>query len=369
MSLPHSIPARPTGAPPSSPLGEDRVSLLRIASTVMRHRGLVVGLALLCFALVVLRALIVPRTYSTRSSFVAQSDNAPLNLSGIAAQFGLSLPGGGEAGRSPAFYADLVTSRQILGGLVDTRFSLGPDRRQVTLPEFYESSGKTPALRREEAIRTLRGELSVTVDQPTGTVKVRATAEHPQLALLLNRRLLELLNEFNLNTRQSQAGMERRFTEKRLEEVRRELREAEDRQQVFLQRNRDYRNSPELSFQQDRLKREVDMRQQLYAVLAESYERSKIDEVRDTPVITVVERPELPVRPDPRGLIKWGLVALIAGAVIGALIGFGRDALDRSRIGEPAEFAEFAELKRQSTQDLLHPWRPLQRWIRGPARR
>lgn len=368
MSLPHSIHPRPGGAPPPSPVGEDRVSLLLIASVVMRHRGLVVGMALLIFSLVTLRALIAPRTYSANASFVAQSENSALNLSGLAAQFGLALPGGMEAGRSPAFYADLVTSRHVLGGVVDTRFTLS-DGRQVTLPEFYESPGETPALRRDAAMRTLRGNLRVKVDQPTGTVKVRAAAEDPRLALQLNERLLTLLNEFNLNTRQSQAGMERQFTERRLQEVRQELREAEDRLQGFLQRNRDFRNSPELAFQQDRLAREVSMRQQLFSTLSEYYERSKIDEVRDTPVITVVERPEIPVRPDPRGLIKWGLVALLVGGLIGALIGFGRDAMARSRSGAPAEFAEFAELKRETMEDLLHPWRPFGRWVRGLTRR
>ncbi len=369
MSLPHSIPARPSGTPPpASPAGEDRISLLGIANTVMRHRVLVAGLALLCFGLVVLRALIVPRTYSTESSFVAQSEDSGLNLSGIAAQFGLALPAAAEGGRTPDFYADLVTSRHILGGVVDSRFDLG-NGRQVTLPEFYESPGKTPPLRREAAIRTLESNLSVKVDQPTGTVKVRLTTEHPRLSLLLNERLMQLLNEFNLTSRQSQAGMERAFTGRRLDEVRQELREAEDRLQAFLQRNRDFRNSPELMFQKDRLEREVNMRQQIYTVLAEHHERSKLDEVRDTPVITLVERPELPVRPDPRGLVKWGLLALIVGGLVGAGIGFARDALARSRTEEPAEFAEFVELKRESARDLLRPWRPLQRWIRGPSRR
>ena len=78
-------------------------------------------------------------------------------------------------------------------------------------------------------------------------------------------------------------------------------------------------------------------------------------------MITVVERPELPVRPDPRGLIKWGLVALILGFIVGTAIALSREAVHRSRTEENAEFDELAELWRSSKADLRHPWRALQR--------
>lgn len=370
MSLPHHVSVRSSGQPlPPAASVEARVSLLRIATLIMRQRGLVAGTALLFFAAVVAALLIIPGTYSTYSSFVPQSENGPVLLSGLAAQFGLNLPGsGGQPGRSPAFYADLVTTRQILGAVVDTAFTFGGGRPK-SLIEVYRSTGKTPAVQREAAIRQLSRNIRITVNQETGAVKLRVIAIHPELALQINQLILALINEFNLHTRQSQAAMERRFTENRLEEVRRSLREAEDREQVFLQRNRDFRNSPELTFQQERLARQIAERHQVYSVLLESYERAKIDEVRDTPVITVVERPELPARHDPRGLIKWGMAALLGGVLLGTMFALARNAFARSREEEPAEFAEFAELRRQSASDLLHPWRPLQRLVGRRERR
>jgi uncharacterized protein involved in exopolysaccharide biosynthesis len=347
---------------PAALPGEERVSLLRVGAAIMRHRVLVLGTAGIVVLAVAAKLLLSPRVYTTESSFIPQSNSPTSNFSGIAAQIGIALPLT-EPGRSPEFYASLITSRQVLGAVVDTPFVL-PGQGPITLVEHYESSGETPALRRDEAIMSLEGDLETTVDATSGVVELRATATDPALALMINQRVLDLVNQFNLHTRQSQAAMERKFTEGRLEEVRGDLREAEDRQQRFLQRNRDYQNSPELLFQSDRLQREVEFRQQLYAVLAESYERAKIDEVRDTPVITVVERPELPARPDRRGLVKWGLVSLILGLVLGSILALIREALARTRTDEPAEFAELAELWRSSKDDLLHPWRPLRRALR-----
>ena len=348
---------------PPAIAGEERVSLLRVGAAIMRHRVLVLGTAGIVVLLVAAKLLLSPRVYTTESSFIPQSNSPTSNFSGIAAQIGIALPLS-EPGRSPEFYASLITSRQVLGAVVDTSFVIPGSSGPITLVEHYESSGETPALRREEAMTTLESNLETTVDATSGVVELRATATDPALALMINQHVLDLVNQFNLHTRQSQAAMERRFTEGRLEEVRGELREAEDRQQRFLQRNRDYQNSPELLFQSERLQREVEFRQQLYTVLAESYERAKIDEVRDTPVITVVERPELPARPDRRGLVKWGLVSLILGLILGAILALTRDALARTRSDEPAEYAELAELWRSSKDDLLHPWRPLRRAMR-----
>ena len=198
-------------------------------------------------------------------------------------------------------------------------------------------------------------------------VNLDVTVPQPALALQINQRLLELLNEFNLRSRQSQAGEERRFTERRLAEVRQELRAAEDRLQQFMQRNRDLRNSPELTFQSDRLEREVMMRQQVYTTLAEAYEQAKIEEVRDTPVITVVQQAELPVRPDRRGLIAKSLLGLLAGLLIGAALAFWKSYTTNSASLSTSDAAEFAVLRRQAARDLLRPWRPLAQ-ILGLAR-
>jgi len=132
----------------------------------------------------------------------------------------------------------------------------------------------------------------------TGTVRLSVTTPYAALALRVNQRLLEAAEPVQSRQRQSQAAAERRFTEQRLDEVKQELSHAEDKLQAFLQRNRDYRDSPQLSFEQDRLAREVARQQQLYTSLSQAYEQAKIEEVRDTPVFTVVERPDLPIRPD-----------------------------------------------------------------------
>ena len=77
-------------------------------------------------------------------------------------------------------------------------------------------------------------------------------------------------------------------------------------------------NSPQLTFENDRLERQVFMRQELVTAMAQAYEQARIDEVRNTPLITVIDRPEPAALPDPRWLLE-----IVLGLSLGMMVGFG----------------------------------------------
>jgi uncharacterized protein involved in exopolysaccharide biosynthesis len=349
----------------------DQISPLRVAAAVLRHRGLVGKTVLLCLLAGAAAAFLPAREFVATSSFMPQARKTSSSLSGIAAEFGLTVPGL-DGRESPLFYVDLLESRAILESLADTVYTVETDTGRVsgTLVQLLRSKGKTEGLRRDATIKTLRKKITAAAEEKTGVINLEVTARYPDLALAMNQHLLDLLNRFNLESRQSQAAAERKFTERRLEEVKLDFREVEDRLQLFLQRNRDYRNSPELLFQFERLNREVSTQNQLYTSLAQAYEQAKIEEVRDTPVITIVEPPELPVRPLPRGLLKLGLFSLIIGLLMGVALAVGKELVTGSEKAMGAEWLELATLRQAAFDDLLHPWRPLRRLVRGaPAER
>jgi uncharacterized protein involved in exopolysaccharide biosynthesis len=372
VSAANPIPPRPepVSVTPEIPRDPDQISMLSAVSAVLRHRGLVAGVVALCLLAGAALALLPRRQYEVTSSFMPQARKTPSGLSGLAAQFGLSLPSV-EGRESPLFYVDLIQSRHILGSLAEAAYTIETDtgRASGNLIQLYRIKGKTPARRRDAAIKMLAKNVTAAADPKTSVVEMKVTARTPDLALLLSQQLLSLISRYNLESRQSQASAERKFTERRLEEVKRDFREAENRLQAFLQRNRDYRNSPELLFQFDRLNRDVNMQDQVYTTLAQAYEQAKIEEVRDTPVLTIVDPPELPVRPRSRGLLKIELLTLLLGVVLGVTLALTKDVLDSSKTGHREELRELAALRQATLDDLIHPWRPLQRLVRGTASR
>jgi uncharacterized protein involved in exopolysaccharide biosynthesis len=336
------------------------ISLIRLLSIVLAHRSMVITCSLVLFLLVVVITLVLPRTYTVTSSFTPQSERLASNLAGIAAQFGVPLPAT-DAGASPDFYVELLDSRRILGETIKTRYTFPTDTAKVsgTLVEIFEIEGGTEGERDEMALRRLRGMISTELDRPSGVVTIEVETRDPELSALISRRLLELLNRFNLETRQSQAAAERKFTEVRLSEAKGELLEMENALQAFLEVNRDLGTSPLLRFRQQRLEREVSIRQAVVSALAQSYEQARIDEVRDIPVITVVEEPAAPALPDSRMLLLRGILALVAGALLGSLLAFFNAFVRASRTDTADEIDEFRQLKRATARDIRRPWRLL----------
>jgi uncharacterized protein involved in exopolysaccharide biosynthesis len=349
----------------SAPAAGD-FSLAGLARVLLSRRRLIIGLGLGLAFVTGLQGILTARTWTSGATFMPQTRRTPAaGLSGLAAQLGISVPTL-DAGQGPGFYADFVTSRTMLGALADTSFELPSDTglARVRLVDVYRAGGGTPERRRDALIRKLGSRVTAVAMLKTGVVRVRVTAPNPELARQMTGFILDGLNRFNLVTRQSQAGAERRFMERRLDEAGGELRAAEDRLQGFLQRNREYRNSPELTFQQERLSREVQMRQQVYTSLAQAYEQAKIEEVRDTPVITVVEAPEAPVRPDRRGALRGTIVALFAGALMGGLLAIILAAIERERAGNTGEMLAVESELRALRGELRRPWLLLRRGAR-----
>ena len=98
------------------------------------------------------------------------------------------------------------------------------------------------------------------------------------------------------------------------------------------------------------------MRQQLYTSLAQAFEQARIEEVRDNPVITMIERPTLPLKPNGRGLLRKGPLALMAGFLLGLSIAFGREVVRQGRAGNADELTRLQRLVRETARGVL-PWR------------
>jgi len=109
--------------------------------------------------------------------------------------------------------------------------------------------------------------------------------------------------------------------------------------------------------QQQALAAMVTRRRQLVTMLQQTAEQASMDAVRDTPVLTVVEPPDVPSRHDPRGLIKFGLLGIFLGGALGVGLALVRNVLERTGTTASEEFQEFKVLWREARSDLTHPWR------------
>lgn len=316
------------------------VSFPWIVAVLLRDVRTILVVVAAGFILALAAALLRPTYYTSTFSFVPQSgqDQTRSGLASLAGQFGISVGALGGQSQPPQLYADLLDTREILGKIArDTVILNG--RERVPLSEFLGVQGSSEPIVLENTIRKLREKVvtASVATRTTGMVTVTARTGSPEVSRYIAQQLLDGLNQFNLETRKSQATEERRFTESRLAEAKASLRASEDALQRFLEGNRQMGGFSQASFQRERLQREVSLQQQIVTSLAQQYEEARIREVRDTPVITLIEKPTLPVLPDPRGRVLTLAMGIIGSLFFGIAIVLGREGWRRQRRNESDE--------------------------------
>jgi uncharacterized protein involved in exopolysaccharide biosynthesis len=325
-----------------------------ILAVLLRDRRLVLMVIGVGWAVALLIALVQPRRYTVGFSFLPQSTSSQNagRLAALAGQFGLALGALNGPPQPPQLFADLIETREVLAPVAKDSIPIGAGgATHMPITRFLGTAGGDTAVTVERTIEKLRREIISTsvAARTTNVVSVRVRTRSPQASFAIATDLLDGLNRYNRELRQGQASEERRFIEGRLEAARASLRQAEGALLRFLQTNRQFAGSPELWLERDRLSREVSQWQEVVSSLAQQTEEARIREVRDTPLITIIEEPALPVLPDPRGRVRILFVGTMAAACLGVMVVLLREGWRRRQ----------AEVRDASYAQLAGEWRRL----------
>jgi len=104
------------------------------------------------------------------------------------------------------------------------------------------------------------------------------------------------------------------------------------------------------------LRRQLTLRQQVYTGLAQALEAARIEEVRNTPQITILTRPEGTA--DRPRLLRSILLGALLGGLLAVLAAFGVEWVRRDVARRPEDYAELRGLH----------WRDLYAHVVGRSR-
>jgi uncharacterized protein involved in exopolysaccharide biosynthesis len=302
-------------ARPQQGLGES-VTLLDVLNLARRIWRRVLLAALIATPVGVAVGVLRPKSYVARASFVAEQTklgSLPSGLGALAAQFGLDIPG--DAGRSPQFYSQLLSTSDMLRSLLDSVVPVSP-RDSTTIRELLLGVKDTSRNGTDRALRKLRKRIQAAADARTSVVTLSVRTVTPATAERMAGILIGQIKHFNVSTRQLQAKERRQFLEGRVADAYEILRTSEEELRRFYERNRRFSESPTLVFEESRMKRAVELRQELYTTLSKELEAARIQEVNDTPTITIVDLPFSSSRPSGPTIPVFGAVFFVLGACI-----------------------------------------------------
>ncbi len=313
---------------PPSNMNDAELPLQSIIRFLKRNWRVLVLAGMACAIVGAGVAIVQPRVYEVDASFVS-NDSGQGNLgglAGLAGQLGVEVPGADE-GRSPQFYAFMITSREVLRPVLQRlRTSDGVDLLEHS--KFKDSDGEARVRAAVEWARS--GPVSAMVRRETGMVAYTVRTPWPEISAALAEELIVEVQRFDLDSRNTQARAERQFLEDRLRSAEDELDSAESLLLAFLTQNRRIDNSAELLFRNQQLEERVARRRQVVLGLAQAYEQARVQEVRNTPLITVIEYPELPLQPVRQPMVLFAFLGAVLGLLISCSWRLAHETLKRS---------------------------------------
>ena len=344
-------------------MDSERLTLTALAAGMLARWRAVVGATVGIAALALLLSFVLPPGYESEATFVTTDTQVQLpsgladltsqpGMAGLASQLGLGMSR--DPSTSPAFYAQLLDSRELLTRLVLSRV---PDPRKTAtdsadLLTIFRIRNKDRERGIEIAIKRLERAMKVRTEPRTSFVSITLSTPWARLSAAVANRAVELVSAFNSAQRQSRARARRVFLEGRVADAQNELHGTEGALSDFYERNRLWRSSPALIVQEASLRRQVEMASELYLSIRQQYESARIDEVNTTPVITVVDTAVPSHQPLWTRRVAITLTAGLLGVWLGLLWMAGRVLARHWADKHPAD----AEVLRESGR---HMWREL----------
>lgn len=300
-----------------------------LAGIIARWR-LVLGVMGATVAMAALAVILLPPVYQAHASFVTAGSTSSkmagalsssgTGLQGLASQLGVST--GGDPSESPNFYVKLIESQELRRRLLNSKF-LDPrgksPRDSARLLDILRLKASDPQRKMEMGVKAMGNAISSDFDLRTNLVTLSVDSRWPELAAAIGNRTIALVDAFNHEQRVSRARSKRLFVQSRLDSSKLELQSAEERQRFFYDQNRSWRTSPQLVFEEGRLRRNVDVATDLYLTLQRQFESARLDEFNDAAEITVVDPA---VAPGKATWPRYGLLlfsSLFIGGVLGLL--------------------------------------------------
>jgi uncharacterized protein involved in exopolysaccharide biosynthesis len=285
-------------------------------------------------------------------------------LVGLASSFGVNVPTGYQADlSSPSLLPKILNSRTFGEKIMEREFYTHKYKKKLTLLSILTHGDKPSAKARDalivKALKKLNGEmLEFEQDRVSMISHLTITAPEPVFAKELAEGVLSELEELNRYFKSQTVSEKISFIENRIVSVQDDLETSEQRLKSFNEQNRQI-SSPALQLEQERLIREVDIQKGIYLTLKQQLELAKIEEVQQTTIIQVLDKPQVPLTTSNIKLRLSVYLAGIMGVALGIILGFVRAYVNNPKMDERKKLRRVKALIKKKGKDFFFDRRVL----------
>lgn len=255
------------------------------------------------------------------------------NLKGIAAQFGFSIPQKQENEiYSAGMYPKIIKSRILANELLVRKFNTLEFGYQKQLLQILTHGNKKPGVGVDTlkiyGYQVLKGMINVKKDTKTSVISINVSAPEPQFAADLALAIIEELDKFQQTNKKNLINEKLKFIQERILKVKNDLDNAENELKYFRESNRQMGDSAALLLKQERMVREIEIQKNIFIMLKQQIEITKIEEKGLYPMFQILESPEAPLKPSNQGMKTTVMIYGILGLFISLIYTFLKNAID-----------------------------------------
>jgi len=284
-------------------------------------------------------------------------------LAGLASQFGVSIPMEATADlSSPSLYPELLRSRTFAEKILDKEFYIERYDKKLPLLSILTHGDKPTKFDRDRLIAKAVDILNtqyLEFDQnlkstlnPNKVTIIRVHAPEPRFAKELAEVVLVELEALNRDFKSQNVSEKYSFIENRIGSVEGELEYSEQALKEYNETNR-LISSPALQLGLDRLTRNVEVQTGIYLTLKQQLELAKIEEVQETSIVQVLDKPQMPLSPANKNLKGSVLLAGLLGLGLGIMLGFIRTYVNNTDMDERKKLRRVKNFFKKKGKDLF----------------
>ena len=322
--------------PPTGKNEREPLSFSEMLASFSKRRLYVSAFVALVTLSTALVTLFMPNKYTAEVTILPEFEKSKLlgltGVSDLAAVTGLSL------GETPVskLYPMIIKSARILREIVHSKFKTEAFPDSVDLIGYWRFSNRSESARFEASLNTLRDRMDVSFDARLGTLLLKVEMEETKLAAEIANRITLELDNYTRTKRKTSVTLQREFIQQRLVDVEDKLKLAEDNLKSFREKNRGFLESPQLLMERGRLERDVQINSTIFIELKKQIEIAKIEEIKNIPVIHVLDEARIPIKkssPNRTGTVLLAfLIALAVSTTTAALESSLRGFVRRTRV-------------------------------------
>jgi len=335
---------------------EDTIYLSDIMMTIARQiRVILIIPSILCFITLVYLFLFVKPTFISTAKIMSSSNSGESKAAGLAAQFGVNIFS--DQSNKQWVYPEIIKSRTLARSMLKRKFDTNEFGPQKSLLQILTYGNNKPEVGMDTLIIDgVNASIDMIEIRQNGSFyDLTISASEPVFARDFTIALLEELDSHQRDYNKAKTSKAKQFIEERISDIEKELNTAEEKLKDFAKSNRRIENSPLLKLEQARLDREVMVLIGVFTTLKQQLETTKIEEVKDSEYVIVLDPPEAPMqrsKPNKRLIL---VLSGILGIGMGILFAFIKENFAKSDKKEKNKIGEALSLLIKNILGLLPP--------------